>query len=390
MNVILARLKEMPPEERLGKLEHILAVHADRVPRGIWEPAYDWPSIEHVEAELALDRQFFSEVQSLVGVPSSSVEEVRELFERNAEQMRKLTRAGDGRESLRSYEFPPFFGRFNEELHCVERAYFTVRLDDLTFTTEFLGGGGFAEVYKAQHRDGRSFALKLFQHPHKRQRWERATAHYSRLIRIIMGNVADNFDMLQHETFARPALVPQHTHGWYVLEYVDGKSMQSLMESQQLTPEITASGLLTYATMLSLVHRSGTCFIDNNWGAIMIGKENKVVDYDAMPKMPSDAYPFCVLRYASREHCREEPFKPISDLESFALMIDCLFVGIPFLERDRLDLRPLDYSRQYPGERASRIPEHLRQVVVPLIQYPRDESIRAEDFVSAIMSDYGM
>ena len=97
--------------------------------------------------------------------------------------------------------------------------------------------------------------------------------------------------------------------------------------------------------------------------------------------------------YSSREfYERDTPTKQ-SDLESLALMTDHLFLGATFQDYDRSSKSREEASSNkkiYPKNRARKIPKQLRKVVSGLISYPRDDSLTAEDFVSAVRQDYGV
>ena len=45
-------------------------------------------------------------------------------------------------------------------------------------------------------------------------------------------------------------------------------------------------------------------------------------------------------------------------------------------------------KRTYPKERSNKLPKQLRQVVVPLLTYPRDDSITIDDVITAMQLSF--
>ena len=86
--------------------------------------------------------------------------------------------------------------------------------------------------------------------------------------------------------------------------------------------------------------------------------------------------------------------KPIQqgDLEALSLMIHHLYFGDALFDfNDKRENHNAQINvRGYPSEFNSKLPKQLAQVMIPLITYPRDDSITAKDVVSAIKLDYGV
>ncbi|MFH0870044.1 MAG: hypothetical protein V1866_03225 [archaeon] len=125
----------------------------------------------------------------------------------------------------------------------------------------------------------------------------------------------------------------------------------------------------------------------------------KICDYDLAvnkDEIKREGVGFHVF-YQPKEGWAETMPSVMGDLESFALMIDHLLIGEAFLptgpdffnKQKYVEEAKEDY-RSYPDERYMLLPEKLRQVVAPLITYPRDESIKLDDFIEAIALDYGI
>jgi hypothetical protein len=402
MRYITEKLQSLSLEERTAETDRFLQSFRWDNPRGGWAPYDDWPSIEKVEDTIVERRQFYEEIEAL-DPNSELLRVVMSEFDAEAQQMRKLVAMKEeDRMRLSAHEFFPLFGRFDYLLHQCYRECASVRLNDITFTTELLGRGGFADIYKAVHNDGTPYALKLFHVPEQVQRFARVTGEFNRAKHAVLQNIAENFSFFSQRPFLAPVFVTKDysNHNFYVMEYSPGQSVQSLMEKGKLAPEDEGRALLTYARLLDLLHTNDRCSVDNNWGAVLLERDDvRICDYDAATpreflQRRVDDRKFGVSIYKSREHTiRGLPICPAGDLESLALMADHLVIGSAFIN-------PEDYVgnaqsrdknlREYPMERVKQLPAHLGQVVPELIRYPRNDSLSAQDFVSAIKADYGL
>ncbi|MBI5881000.1 hypothetical protein HZB90_02625 [archaeon] len=183
-----------------------------------------------------------------------------------------------------------------------------------------------------------------------------------------------------------------------MLEFFDGESVRERLERGEdvaADKATTRRILLTYAKMLKKLHDRGMLFIDNNWGNVLVnGHDVAICDYDLTTRIddPTNTDRLAAhIGYRFKEmHLLEEPTRS-SDLESFALMIDRLFVGRCIIDWANLETHQQQAKcnrRSYPIRRLLKIPQHLREVVSPMIAYPRNESLTADDFIEAVKLDF--
>lgn len=389
------------------------------IPLGGWDVGYnDWPSLSHVKEVLARHERFYALLQEVFGdSPPPVFTQLYKRFRRNSQQMLKLTGI-DKPEMFKTptIEFFPYFDDLESSLRqsCQQGAWQNgVRLDDLVFQLEFVARGGWGEIYKVRDKTGKEFALKLF-HPQQKLNRYHQEGRYRR-VEAMFHNVWQAKDVVSQSPFTALRILP-HTEGeWYLMDFFQGTEVQDLIVRRKhphTDKELTRRILLTYAGMLQSLHPN-FLFGDNKWRSVIVGEEEvKICDYDLLVSKetvqdalnPSNH--MSTREYSSREHLlhgssREDtvliPRTPSSDLEGFALMIDEYFSEMTWAEEFRLKdyefrqsrvTEAEDNKRKYPQVRAARIPRQIRQLVVPLIQYPRDDSITAQDFISAINLDF--
>jgi hypothetical protein len=241
----------------------------------------------------------------------------------------------------------------------------------------------------------------------------------------IKENIISHIDDLSEKPFLAPLIIPDHAH-WYVMEFGRGETVESRMRREHIDHETAGRILLTYGQMLKQLHAKQMCFVDNQWRSVLVCDDDvRVCDYDLVSSVEdlnhhSVTKEFLfgpekeevehrhfarfvhTLCYSCREvYVRDAPRNHSSDLESFALMADRLIIGDHFIGADgehwtegmrkEAEQRKAaeENQRAYAKHRAAKLPKHLRQIIPGLIQYPRDDSITAADFVAAIKLDYG-
>ncbi len=384
------------------------------VPVGWWHPGSDWPSMEDVEKHLAGEREFYVAFKKVFGGKfPERVQTLYERFEKGAEAMIRITGIPfDDRFYLLPHEFPPECLDFNRAVHRnVERATSNVRFEDLTFTTTVLGKGSFGIVYEAHDTDGNKFALKHYRHPHSLSRYDRAGPKRDGQLGMqeaLKENVANNFEELQRKPFASPRFVPDWRSGnWYVMNFARGVCVDAELKSNNTFPKDQRGQLeLRFAEFLKSVHDRGYFVGDISWHNSMWDWNKKsvgvltIIDYDSFGKQEGYAnfrgggigHP----SYLSRERLLPDHLTTVQgEVESLALMIEHLELGTPWIpkvsdwkEREPYREQAEQNKRKYPTDRKQKLPKHLRQVIVPLLTYPRDDSITIDDVIDAVKKEY--
>jgi hypothetical protein len=146
--------------------------------------------------------------------------------------------------------------------------------------------------------------------------------------------------------------------------------------------------------MVEMVHGRDMIVHDNNWRSVLFGDGDvRICDFDAISP-PRHASPrLKSVEYSSREQLLTVTPTFAGDLEGFALMIDSLLIGghlITAKTEEKHVIAARINNRKYDKRRQAKLPHHIREVVTPMLTYPRDNSIQASDFVSAISADYRM
>ena len=184
----------------------------------------------------------------------------------------------------------------------------------------------------------------------------------------------------------------------YLMDFIPGKTIGDSLENKiDLPKETIGRVLMTYAQMLDSLHNQNKLFGDNNWGAVIQNNEDiRICDYDfvtSIENVSSDELHAFAFIYGSQEHYLEKGLNKSSDLEGFSLMMDHLlvkksFLGYEFEDRQKNRASVKSNKRIYSKARIAKLPNQLKKIVPALINYPRDNSISAKDFVSAIKEDY--
>ena len=273
--------------------------------------------------------------------------------------------------------------------------YRDTKLEDVEFTSQSIGYGGYANIYLAQTRDGVKLALKKFNIDAGEKDVDK-----------IKRNIAHGLEsgVLLSKQFTRPKIVPDLMSGkWYVMEFFDGQNVKEMIRKNPVlgeNPDLTGRILATYADMLSLAHENELLFQDNSWGNVLVnGDEVRVCDYDLMHAEGSTPINsgLGTFIYGSREQILGIKLKKSSDLEGFALMMDhlinarplrrlCFFNRLSTEEISAVNQRAESDSFNYKA--SENIPHGLREVLTGLIKYPRDDFITAEDVREAIRQAY--
>jgi hypothetical protein len=396
-------------------IQHAANPMTYQLPHGYWSPGTWWPSSQEVLSNLNEMKKFYDAFRPFLGeAPSLILQEAEARLHTEAGAMFRLADMDEqARMKLPAHEFPPYCFDFNNAVHESDD-WESLKL--VTFLPQRVGGGGFADIYKATGKDGASLALKLFHLDHQRSRAERADRSWYHEVQFIIRNVWEHREVVQQEPFAKYRF-GSSKGGWYLREFAEGKPVESMLEAgcSVRDKELAGKILLTYAGMLKSLHSKGLAFADNGWSNVVFSPERvTVVDYDLVfpfarinevEKDGDRVYATHVPRraahrmYASREQfIMEEPLTPHSELESFARMLDVFCVGGPLkpFKWDESDARHSTELKErahanksrYPPNRKGLLPRHLRDVVPRLITYPRDDSITIDNIIDAIKADY--
>lgn len=403
---IIREIREKPEAEQIPELHRLFEVFSRRgwnrgeIPEGGWNVGYsDWPSAEEVEKDLMGKRGFYGAIRNICGTNlPKNFEEVYARFQRNAEQMMKLSNMKDDeRRNLPTHNFFPYFDDFDfhVKLIAAERCWENgTRLADITFTPDFVARGGFADIYKAVGKDGKNYALKVFHMHQQLNRFHQESR--GRVVHGIFKNLWNAREIVSQNPFAALRALPDSE--WYLMDFAPGISVDEMIKQNPdaFLDRRAVHAMQVYARMLEDLHFKGFTFGDNKWSSVIVNDGSvKICDYDTVSTPDSELPALTTPVYSSREHLTYSAINQLSDLESFALMIDHLFNGETMNEGvDQWEFGKIrnDEAKQnkktHPAERFKKMPKNLAGVVSGVLNYPRDESLVARDFVSAIKEDY--
>lgn len=406
---ILEKLGEIKSsEERRKEAVRLFRCFDDRIPSGDFNPPMhgDYFDNESIRRSIQETELFYVQVGELCG--GELPVEIRELhkkFQKDSARTEELLRLPtEQQRKLETHERFPFWSDFNGAIHkYFKDGWSRVDLEKITFSPSMIGKGGFATLYEATDGE-RKYALKLFHPPEKYHIGLGERSARRRACAQIAENIAVNKEILSMEPFAVLRAYPYTgSHDpitCYLMDFIPGKTVDALLENKvNLTRETVGKVLLTYAQMLASLHSQKKLFVDNNWGAVIVNeREIRICDYDfitAMENVASDEFHTFQARYGSREHYLSLGLRQASELEQFALMVDHLLIGRNLLSDEQGFWRKNEETatlnkRRYSVERRAKLPRQLAQLVSAMISYPRDDSIIANDFVTAVKEDYGL
>jgi len=335
---------------------------------------------------------FFREIGQYMGdQPTELYQKLQERFERNAAQSRKIeTLTYRERCALPPHELHPYFDDFTGAL--LQDRY-GVR-DDIVPSVNVLGAGGFATIYAATAKDGTPLALKVF-HPREKLGIDSEQCSWHR---NILQNIESRKDLFSEEPFTRFVTSGISSLLWYASEFFGGQSLQHLLWTRSVTPEIIGQSMVAYCGMLGKLHEKDLIFMDNSLGNVLVKKDTvKICDYDFVSELDAEWRPrVSTFITASREQLSELPLTFQSDAEGAALMLDALVYGAPLRSDEDWKDRHAQKEQAklnkyvYPKERAAKLPRQTRHVVKGLLHYPRDPSLTVADLESALRADYGL
>ena len=378
------------------------------VPRGIWNPQYEWPNPKEVDQRLKEDEEFFSALEQIFGDDKPEIfSKIYSRFQRNSEQMRKLSGLDyTERVNLPHHEFFPFFEGFNDTVrNRIRRGWKRdIDLEEITFTQEVIGKGGFGVLYAAHNPGGQRFALKLFYETHQLPRISRIEGGYLSSIERTLKNLVGHAPVIaEFPGFVTPRFI---SSGWDVLmhitDFFEGDNLWKLMKEGDLdiNKETVGRVLSRYAESLEYLHNNGLLFIDHSLGNILVGEHDvKICDYDFVSSR-QELEDGCLAgkvytrNYITRERLLLEMPTMLGDLEGFSMVIHHLLSGKPLLDIEGYEERSREEGLARLNKRKysvpSTIPKNLGQVMKSVLSYPRDDSISASDFRQAAKEDYGI
>lgn len=270
-----------------------------------------------------------------------------------------------------------------------------ISLEDLTITQTKIGSGNFADIFLVIDSIGKQYALKKFKTlPQKPGITEKQTLEY------IQQNIFDNKELLSSNPFTELQVIPEYG-AWYLMSYFEGISLSTALSKNILSKKQKQSALLTFANMIEKIHKQKLCYVDINPNCILVSRPKnaqdnittRICDYDLMNSENAlfDS-PFSQIGsvvYASREQLVNAPHRQVSDLESFALLLDHVYNGSPLRNASELDVRALqrqamNQEQLYPAERLFAVPQPLRNVMREVLIYDRGDAPTARDFITAL------
>ncbi|MFH1456368.1 MAG: hypothetical protein ABIF40_05470 [archaeon] len=392
-------------QEAKRLLEYFHELDNGEIPRGFFIPEENWPTVNETSKKLDKQQQFFEEMDELLGKDRPKIYEQLSInFARSKAQMLELSEMHyDERMIQSNSDLPPYCYDFDWAVKRDARnpdKTLPKLIEQATFSPDLVGRGGFGEVYRGQSSDNQDLALKIFHIPWKFNSIEREKKwSYAQKIK---NNIRRKQEIFSQEPFAKLLYVfPDNVMSGYIMEFFRGSNFTG-KKVKNIAPTTSKQVLLTYAKMLEMLHTQDMIYLDNKWGNILFKDQEIVIcDYDFVSTIEEANKPdffgqrIKTAEYVCQEQLLGEGFKPLGDLESFALMIDTFYIGNRFLtgytayDVIKRQLKPARQNKRiYPQERQKQIPAPLRDIVSGLITYPRDDSFTATDFVSAIQEVY--
>ena len=401
MLFIEEKLREVPQEERRELAERLFRNFrgSEYIPRGYFHPK-DWDG-NYIKKALAQERNFYRRLERIVDNPPEEFYDAKRKFGKAYRQMLRFATMQD-RERRNSplHLWPEYIYDFHESV----QSGFTDRrgtrsnfVRNLTFLPKQIGKGGFTEIYLAQDKEGKQYAVKLSHYLQAYNEWARRGQQ--RIISTIKDNLNRKKGLLTPFFFTQLYEVSPAEYGEAIaiIEYFDGNPVEKDLECITQDEERTGIVLLTYADMLVHLHGQGHVYLDNSWSNVLVKeKEVKICDYDFISD-PENIHDRDFLGVytpltASREQILQERLSLASDLEGFALMLDRFYNGnymVESLENRRVhEMQAKTNQRVYPKERKAKLPRKLREIVHSQIHYPKEEGVTAQHFRAAIKEAY--
>jgi hypothetical protein len=381
------------------------------IPKGEHNPPF-WPyqhSRDEIEKWLKGEKEDFLEIKGLFGdeVPEEATEDYGK-FLINSEHSLALSRLDSGElRKISLSEFFPHWGDFSGSMRnflIVNRR--EINLENLLFDPKPVSRGGFGEIYPVSENGEVKYALKLFFpsfffNPDYELNPRRFAMDKIKenVFRFSKGD--DSFKNFFPDVKCLGRMRDSLETEWaYLMDYLPGRNLRDLAGNKKdtLSRDIVGKVLLNYANMLKEIHAKNYIYIDNSLSSILIDEkgDSKIVDIDFLTSVekldPQFNYP-CHLESPYRECFTKEIPSISSDLESFSFMIHHLIFGTPFLKvgfstRKRLKNFALKNERAYSSYFSDKLPKSLRELIPALVTYPRDDSVKAQDFVYAIGKDF--
>ncbi|MSR85986.1 protein kinase family protein [Candidatus Woesearchaeota archaeon] len=394
---IIDELRKVAGEERTALAERLLRTFegSHHIPRGYYD-------LESFEAEqigelVSTEQSFFIDLELLVEQPPKRYFELKKRFKRASTQMVRVANLPQNRRwDIPLNKWPEYFYDFQAAI----RRQFGDRYDCISplarrmrFTQRRLGKGGFAEVYVG--KDGKTeYAVRI---AHPLGKWNAYDARIrSKLLEQIKENLSQKRDLFQARPFVILEEVSPARYGeaLCIMELFKGKNVKSEIQGKlKEDPETKERIAHTYAQMLKYLHQRNLLFLDNSWANMLFSESDAAVcDYDfvsSIPELESGRFPEIFTKTtASREQLLQREWSYSSDLESFALMLDQLYNAEPFqkkkMEIEEYKIIAQANKRRYTQERQRKLPKKLRDLVTPLITYPKDYSITIDDFLGVL------
>lgn len=420
-NVIIKRLEALPEEEKAAAAIKLLGIYDDpygHIPRarvGLtwngWIEPYDK---EDFRDRAYYVRSFFSYLLSLnlARYERKWLEKrfLRQMYEdqRKTERIYEQKKATlRGIRDLPHHLIPPYLYDWKESIlgHDNDRSEEMGILMDYNFTKYILGRGSYAFVYLVIGPDGKKYALKIFypRWKYPLEDWDGVKSR-DKTNRKIVQNVASLRGML--DQFPKFPKIKTPLSGgrrvaeepWYMMDFIAGKNVgQLLLDKTKPSDSLKKTVSAEYANMLKFLHSRGMIFLDNGWGSAIVTQKNNVrfIDFDFITREGEKPVVWArKYKYGPEEllHLPDEikedddkwkrPVKS-TDLESFAKMLDHLYVGNVWIRNDE-ELARFRKNPVYPERRKKKLPTSLRYPVGQMISKPRDESITIDDFIEAI------
>ncbi len=394
---IIDELRKVSQEERTVLAERLLRNFegTHHIPRGYYD-------LERFEAKeigklVTTEQNFFIDLEALVVQPPKRYFDLKKRFERASTQMMRVANLPEKRRwTVPLNKWPEYIydfqgavrRQFIDHHNCISPL-----AKRMHFTQRRLGKGGFAEVYMGKEGD-KEYAVRI---GHPLGKWN---AYYARERSKLLEQIKENLYAKRELFQARPFVIledvspARYGEALCIMELFKGKSVRSeLKKGLRDNPDTKARIVQTYTHMLSYLHQRNLLFLDNSWSNMLFSETDAAVcDYDfvsSIPELQSGRFNEILTKTtASREQLLQREWSASSDLESFALMLDQLYNEEP-LQQEGMEIEAYKTiaqanKRRYSRERQRKLPKRVRDLVTPLITYPKDYSITIDDFLAVL------